>query len=171
MLQEWRRAMAAGQLKGPQLLFFAPRKPAEELYDTETDPYEIVNLAEHRSEQSRLDRFRVVLDAWMKDTGDLGLVPELELKERMRPGGTWSTAVVPEMTPPGGTFGGPVEVRLSCATEGATIVYSMEDGEPLRWRLYSRPLTIATTAALRAKCARLGYRDSAERRATFIVVR
>ena len=171
MLQEWRRAFAAGLLKGPQLLFFAPSKPAEELYDTETDPHEVVNLADRPSEQARLERFRAALDSWMKDTGDLGLVPEAALKERMRPGGTWSTAAVPEMSPSGGAFGSPIEVRLSCATDGATIVYSSEAGATPHWLLYSRPLTISATATLRVKCARLGYQDSAERRATFTIGR
>ena len=171
MLQEWRRAFAAGLLKGPQLLFFAPSKPAEELYDTETDPHEVVNLADRPSEQARLERFRAALDSWMKDTGDLGVVPEGELKERMRPGGTWSTAAVPEMSPSGGASGSPIEVRLSCATDGATIVYSTEAGATPHWLLYSRPLTISATATLRVKCARLGYQDSAERRATFTIGR
>jgi uncharacterized sulfatase len=171
MLQEWRRAFAAGELKGPQLLFFAPSKPAEELYDTETDPHEVVNLATRPSEHARLERFRAVLAAWMKATGDLGLVPERELKERMRPGGTWSTAARPEMSPPGGSFGSPIEVSLSCATEGATLVYSTEEGNTPRWRLYTRPLTISETVTLRVKCARLGYQDSAERRGAFTISR
>ena len=171
MLQEWRRAFAAGELKGPQLLFFAPSKPAEELYDTETDPHEVVNLAERPSEQARLERFRAALAAWMKATGDLGLVPERELKERMRPGGTWSTAATPEMSPPGGSFLNPIEVSLSCATDGATLVYSTEAGDTPRWRLYSRPLTVSETVTVRVKCARLGYQDSAERRATFTISR
>ena len=121
MLQEWRRAFAAGQLKGPQLLFFAPSKPAEELYDTETDPHEVVNLAERPSEQARLERFRAALASWMKRPATSDSCPKHELKERMRPGGTWSTAAVPEMSPPGGTFGNPIEVSLSCATDGATL--------------------------------------------------
>jgi uncharacterized sulfatase len=171
MLQELRRAFAAGELKGPQLLFFAPSKPAEELYDTETDPHEVVNLSERPSEQARLERFRAALAAWMKATNDLGLVPERELKERMRPGGTWNTAAAPEISPSGGSSGNPIEVSLSCATDGATLVYSTEAGDTPRWRLYSRPLTVSETVTVRVKCARLGYQDSAERRATFTISR
>jgi uncharacterized sulfatase len=171
MLKEWRRAFAEGQLKGPQQLFFAPGKPAEELYDTETDPHEIVNLAGRPSERPRLARFRAALESWMTDTGDLGLVPEAELRVRMRPGGKWSTAAVPEVSPAGGTFDKPLDIRLSCATDGATIVYTTEGGGSPRWLLYARPITLSTTAELRVKCARLGYQDSAERRVTFTLAR
>jgi hypothetical protein len=107
----------------------------------------------------------------MKDTGDLGLVPEHELKARMRPGGAWSTAAVPEVTPPGGSFTSPVEVRLSCATDGATIVYTTEAGDTPRWLLYSRPITLAGSAELRVVCARLGYQNSPEHRAAFTIGR
>ena len=45
ILQEWRRLNAAGELAGPQKLWFAPHKPDEELYDTAADPDEVNNLA------------------------------------------------------------------------------------------------------------------------------
>jgi hypothetical protein len=107
----------------------------------------------------------------MKETGDLGLVPESELKERMRPGGAWGMAAVPEMAPAGGSFRSPVEVRLSCDTDGATIVYTTEAGETPRWLLYSRPVTLAASAELRVVCGRLGFQNSPERRAAFTVER
>jgi hypothetical protein len=131
----------------------------------------VVNLADHPSQQENIARFRAALDAWMKDTGDLGLVPEAELKARMRPGGSWQTAAVPEVTPVGGSFANPVEVRLSCATDGATIVYATETAEAPRWRLYSRPFTLEASAELRVVCARLGFQNSPERRVIFAVAR
>jgi hypothetical protein len=89
----------------------------------------------------------------------------------MRPGGIWPTAATPDVTPPGGSFGGPVRLRLSCATEGATIVYSTTSSDTPRWLLYSAPLTLSASAELRVRCARLGYQDSPERRTTFTVAR
>lgn len=97
MLQEWRQAFKEGRLRGPQLLFFAPAKPAEELYDTQTDPHEISNVASLPAQRRRLERVRAELDRWMKQAGDLGLVPEADLQARMRPGGAWSTAATPEV--------------------------------------------------------------------------
>jgi uncharacterized sulfatase len=128
MLQEWRRAFTSGLLRGPQLQFFAPTKPREELYDTDTDPHEVKNLADVASERPRLEAMRAELDRWMKETGDLGLVPEAELKSRMRPTGTWSTAAAPVITPAGGVFERTVAVHVTCATEGHTIVYATQPG-------------------------------------------
>lgn len=52
------------------------RRPAEELYDLNADPYEQRNLASDPTQAQRLARFRLELDAWMKAEGDQGLVTE-----------------------------------------------------------------------------------------------
>ncbi len=59
---------AAGKLTPPQALLCDARRPDEELYDLETDPYEIRNLAgsdrpEHRS---ALNTLRAALAEWMQ---------------------------------------------------------------------------------------------------------
>ena len=167
MLQEWRRALAAGLLEAPQRLFFADRKPAEELYDTATDPHELRNLAEAPAHAPRLRRLRRVLEEWMTETRDLGLVPEARLRERMRPGGRWSTAAAPAISPAGGDLSGPVQVTLSCATDAATVVYTTADTASPRWHLYTGPFVVDAPVTLRVVCARLGFRNSDERVAVF----
>ena len=47
-------------------------RPAEELYDTENDPFEIHNLADAPEYASVLKRMRRALDDWVRRTGDLG---------------------------------------------------------------------------------------------------
>jgi len=81
-MQVWRKWAAEGKLTGPQKLFFAPTKPKEELYDTETDPHEIKNLADDPAYADKLKELRGALDQWVKDTKDLGEVPEDELIRR-----------------------------------------------------------------------------------------
>ena len=56
----------------------APRLPDEELYDTQTDPYEIENLADSKQPEHReaLLRLRAALDVWITETGDRGQWPE-----------------------------------------------------------------------------------------------
>ena len=49
---EFRRMMAAGEMKEAQLLFFGDEKPPEELYDLESDPHEINNLAKDPAYQA-----------------------------------------------------------------------------------------------------------------------
>lgn len=82
IMQVWRRWFAEGKLNAVQKQFFAPTKPAEELYDTQNDPHEINNLAALPKYKKTLEEMRAALDRWIKDTGDLGAVPEVELVKR-----------------------------------------------------------------------------------------
>lgn len=83
-MKAWRAASEAGTLKGPQALFWARTKPKEELYDCQSDPYEINNLAESSdpAHQAKLRELRAALDKWVEETKDLGAVPETELIKR-----------------------------------------------------------------------------------------
>lgn len=139
-----------------QLLWMAPEKPPEELYDLTTDPYEINNLAKSPQHQDVLKRMRGELERWQKDTKDLGLVPESELRERMRPGGKWQQVATPVTSTEG------ENLKINCATEGASIVYAFADGKgnPIRWLLYTNPISIGKSATVLIKGCRLGYLDS-----------
>ena len=168
-MKEMRRLNKDGKLTGAQRLFFLPEKPPEELYDTFSDPHEVNNLDGSFEHQAVLKRMREELDVFMKRSGDLGLVPEEELKERMRPGGVWSVTKAPEIEPNGGSFSGPVQVRIGCPTEGSSIAWTTDSAENPRWNLHCRPITLERSATLRAKACRLGYKDSPEVHAAFHV--
>lgn len=154
-MQEWRRLHKEGSLTGPQKLFMAPVKPPEELYDSVADPHEVRNLAADPAMQPVLRKMRAQLDNWMKETGDLGALPEEELKERMRPGGKWQVAETPVMTRSSG------RLELTTSTPGGSIAYTFEPGKDPRWQLYSKPVS-GRTGTLRAKTCRLGWTDSPE---------
>lgn len=61
------------------------QRPAEELYDLATDPYELRNLAANPEHRARLVELRGELDAWMKAEGDAGLATEKLRKPPPRP--------------------------------------------------------------------------------------
>ena len=143
-----------------QLLFFRPEKPPEELYDTESDPHEINNLAASPQHQATLKKMRTVLAQWQKDTKDLGLMPEDQLRERMRPGGVWAKVEKPAVSET--VAGDSVKLKISSATEGASIAYTTEQGRNARWLLYTGDLTLKRGSAVRVKACRLGYLDSEE---------
>jgi N-sulfoglucosamine sulfohydrolase len=151
-MRELRRLNKDGKLEGPQRNFFAPEKPKEELYDTSSDPHEVSNLAEKPEHQKTLARMRAELERWMKDIHDTGLMPEAELKERMRPGGVWQTTAVPQVRREGEFL------EASCSTPGSSIVYAL--GDEKRWRLYTGKFKAA--GKVRFLACRLGFRDSAE---------
>jgi uncharacterized sulfatase len=169
ILQEMRKLNAEGKLQGAPALFFRATKPKEELYDITADPHEVNDLADKPEHQEALKRMREALEKWMKDTGDLGLMPEDELKEKMRPGGKVAETASPTVSPNGGKSESPIEVKLSCATEGASIAYTLAEGKDAAWKLYSAPVTLSASATLRAKACRLGYKDGAEVQASFQV--
>jgi uncharacterized sulfatase len=81
-MRAWRRLHEEGKLKGPPALFFAPTKPAEELYDTLTDPDEVRNLVADPKYRKTLVRMRAALDKWISETRDMGEIPEEELIRR-----------------------------------------------------------------------------------------
>ena len=152
VLQEWRRLNKARELKGPQKLFFLPEKPEEELYDTARDPHEVDNLAGQPEYREVLARLRGVHQKWMRDIGDMGLEPEEKLEERTRPGGKWSVTATPQIQRDG------ARVRITCATEGASIAYATGDSK--HWKLYSGEVTLPAGTRVRAIACRLGWRDS-----------
>ena len=167
-MREWRRlykdhynALGDGYgkaLNATQLLFMSPEKPPEELYDVMSDPHEVNNLAGVPRYRDSLARMRAALDQWQRETSDLGLVPESELRERMRPGGVWQKVATPIVNTV--DAGGSVKVKLSCPTEGASIAYTTETGPTSRWLLYSGELTFAKPVTMSVRACRLGYLDS-----------
>ena len=68
-----------GELAGhpAERLFTTPR-PKEELYDRESDPWELNNLAEDPAYSKTLEELRGILDAWIAETNDRGQIPETE---------------------------------------------------------------------------------------------
>ncbi|MDB4614201.1 sulfatase-like hydrolase/transferase [bacterium] len=81
-MAELRRLHDAGQLKPEAEMFFAPQKPVEELYDTQTDPHELNNLAALPDHAGRLKTMRTAHLEWVKETKDLGLIAEPLLMTR-----------------------------------------------------------------------------------------
>jgi uncharacterized sulfatase len=159
IMQEWRRLHAEGKLTGAQKLFFRHPKPAEELYDLVTDPHEVNNLAESRDQQAVLKRMRTMLEKWIKDTGDLGGVPEDELIERMWPGGKQPATARPVIET-GGAADGKLTVKITCATPGASVGYRL--GSDRRWLIYTEPIRVGVGAEVRSKAIRIGYKPSEE---------
>jgi N-sulfoglucosamine sulfohydrolase len=160
-MQEMRRLHAEGKLVGPQKHYFLETKPIEELYDTRNDPHEIHNLAAVPQFKDVLERMRNVLLDWMKESGDVGLIPEPEFEEMKRPRGIWQRTAAPTVTAAPDTRSKKVKVTITCATPGSSIAYRI-DGANGRWKLYSTPLRLDEEEVIRAKACRIGFRDSEE---------
>ncbi len=78
---QWRRLHEEGKLTGPAKAWFADRKPAEELYDTHSDPHEVNNLAAVPEHAQTLKRMREAHQQWQREMLDLGPIPEPVMNE------------------------------------------------------------------------------------------
>lgn len=154
MAKDLRRLHAEGKLNANQSLWFAPTKPDEELYDLETDPHEINNLAADPAHKETLERLRQAHLNWSSRTKDLGLIPE-----PMLDAAKWPDGESPACAPPV-AWRGEGGLMLGSATPGASVVYQLK-GEK-RWRLYSAPLPIDRAERMKTMACRAGYEDSGE---------
>lgn len=71
-----RQLYAESKLNTAQAKFMARTRPAEELYDLETDPWEFHNLDASPEHQPVLKKLRSMLDQWIAETNDKGRIPE-----------------------------------------------------------------------------------------------
>jgi arylsulfatase A-like enzyme len=177
IMQEWLRLQAAGLLRAPATLWMRTSRPAEELYDTTTDPHQVRDLSSQLAHRPALERLRRAVTDWMARVGDQGLVNEAEMIQRMWPGGVQPETAQPYIVPRRSTdtpgrpasmsLAEPIEVAIYVPTQGASIAYATEDGPNPRWRLYTGPMLVKPPTILRAKAIRYGYKESLETRTTF----
>ncbi len=71
-----RELYAKGALNDVQARLLSPTRPREELYDLETDSYEIRNLADSTDHQEIKQLLSTALDTWIQETNDQGRIAE-----------------------------------------------------------------------------------------------
>ena len=150
MMRELRRLYAAGELNENQARWLHPTKPKEELYDLEKDPYELNNLAELAVMQDTLAKLRGVLLGWIKETNDLGEIPEQDLIAKWLPDGIQPQLPPLELEDKNG------QIRLISKMADATILWKAPQDS--LWTMYTEP--IPNTFSFEAKAERIGYLDS-----------
>lgn len=80
-IRSWEETCQQGHCNEVQSIFWNP-KPAEELYDTENDPWEVNNLANDPAHKEVLEQMRKANRDWMHEIKDSGFIPEAELADR-----------------------------------------------------------------------------------------
>ncbi len=150
MMQELRKLFNSDKLNEEQAAWLLPNKPEEELYDLQKDPYELNNLADLPEMKDTLVFYRNILTEWIKDTKDLGGIPERDLISNWVPNGEIQKLPALE-----------VEVKdsiieLISPKRDATIVW--KSPKDSIWNVYTKPLP--TGMPIEAKAERIGYQDS-----------
>ena len=83
-MKEMRQLHIKGKLPSTVEHYFKPTKPVEELYDYISDPHNIKNLAADPNYKEKLDELRKEHLRWVKDSKDIGLVPEPIIAEKVK---------------------------------------------------------------------------------------
>jgi uncharacterized sulfatase len=83
VFQSWQVRADAGDVAAKRLVHDYQHRPAEELYDGETDPWNRDNRIDDAGLASVREELRQRLDAWMKQQGDEGQATEMKALERM----------------------------------------------------------------------------------------
>jgi uncharacterized sulfatase len=81
--KSWKKKAEAGDSQAQRLVHDYQHRPAEELFDCETDPWNRTNLAGDPSFSGQLAELRARLETWMKQQGDEGQPTEMKAFERM----------------------------------------------------------------------------------------
>lgn len=151
-----------GKLDTLQMIWFAPTKPVEQLYDVQNDPHTLYDLASKPEYQQVLKRMRKAHEKWMKDIDDKGLNKDGSLKTEkqlvweMWPGGIQPVTEDPEITIKNGV------ATITSKTKGASVAYQI-NGKGYttdHWFLYSGPVTLTKGDKITAKATRIGFKPS-----------
>ncbi len=161
MMKEMLAMRDKGELNEVQMKWFVASKPAEELYDVRSDPYELNNLAADPKHQATLIHLRKEMDRWLVEVNDLGATDEKQLISKMWQGGDHppSTADVVIKANKNNT------VTLSCETKGASIGFKVIDegeSESTSWSVYTQPIKVTKGQTVKVIAQRIGYERSKE---------
>ncbi len=158
LMKELLRMNDEGKLNDVQKLWFRKTKPADELYDTKTDPYEFTNLAADPKYADKLAELKTALAKWMEMTKDKGFIPEKQFIESMWPGMIQPTTNDPVFTV------SKDKVSINCSTDGNSISWQLipkgEKPAENKWLIYTGPVTVAPGQQLYAMAERIGYKAS-----------
>jgi hypothetical protein len=147
---------ARGALTGAPAYIHSRTKPLEELYDLQTDPYEVNNLVSNPEYSDKIAEMRKVLADWQLQVGDKGFIPEHDLIRMFWPGMEQPVAKKVDFEE-----GGNKNLKLSSATVGASIAFQLNDsigGD--HWELYHNKNQIKPDDKVASKAVRIGFKDS-----------
>ncbi|MEY3643781.1 MAG: hypothetical protein RLZZ207_475 [Bacteroidota bacterium] len=142
-----------GLLNANQARWFAPTKPAEELYDTKADPWEFKNLIGNPLYEEKLRELRKAHEDWVLTYGDLGALVEMDMIRNW-----WGGKDSPPVTSPAESTYEGGKISLKSSTPGASFGYRKSKNEP--WKIYSNPFDAAPGDTILVNTYRIGFKAS-----------
>lgn len=142
-----------GLLNENQARWFAPNKPNEELYDTESDPWEFKNLVGNPEYAEKLEELRKAHEDWIAEFGDMGALNEMEMVRKW-----WRGKDEAPTTEPAQVNFENGKVSLNSATSSASIGYRKSKNEG--WKVYVAPFEGNSGDSLYVNTHRIGFEPS-----------
>ena len=142
-------AYEAGELEPEQARWFQPAGE-EQLYDLQSDPHELVNLAGLPGHASTQRRLAAALEDWRRRVGDTSDVPESELRNRLLENGQQPVTPPPTLRLEG------QRVHIN-ASSGASIEYRLDEQA---WQLYTQSVEVSDGVSVQARAVRYGWQGS-----------
>lgn len=142
-----------GLLDENQARWFAPNKPNEELYDTQSDPWEFNNLAGNPKFADKLMELRKAHEDWIAKYGDMGALNEMEMVRNW-----WGGEDEAPATKPAKVEIENGKISLSSATSSASIGYRKSKNES--WKVYATPFDGNQGDSLYVNVHRIGFGPS-----------
>ena len=142
-----------GLLNANQARWFALTKPAEELYDTKTDPWEFKNLIGNPLYEEKLRELRKAHEDWVLTYGDLGALDEMSMVRNW-----WGGKDSPPVTSPAESTYQGGKISLKSSSPGASFGYRKSKNEP--WKLYSMPFASVPGETILVNTYRIGFKTS-----------
>ncbi|WP_035484262.1 sulfatase family protein [Algoriphagus marincola] len=139
-----------GALNENQARWFAQSKPEEELYDTQSDPWEFTNLVGNPDYAKKLDELRNAYQDWITKYGDQGALNEMEMVKAM-----WNGAENPPVTAEAAVSFSEGKVTLSCPTSSALIGWRKSGSDS--WKIYTGPFEAVLGDSIYVNTHRIGY--------------
>ncbi len=156
IMQELNRLYEVDSLTPEQALWYRKSKPAEELFDTWTDPHELTNLATEPAYAEQLEELRTACENWLDSIDDDPLQPEAEIVRAMWPDLEQPVTATPEIVKKEG------KIELKSATAGASIGYQFlspnEQPDFSNWNVYTVPFEPEPNQQLWVRAHRIGYK-------------
>lgn len=144
-----------GALNENQARWFAQSKPEEELYDTQSDPWEFTNLAGNPDYAEKLAELRKAHEDWVAKYGDKGALNEMEMVRNW-----WNGGENPPVTAEAEVSFSEGMVTLTCPTSSALIGWRKSSPDP--WKIYTGPFEATDGDSLYVNTHRIGY-EAAEK--------
>lgn len=160
VMQELLKMRDEGNLDEIQSQWFREEKPGEELFDLESDPHELNNLAGDQHYSGIIQELSQEMDRWLNEIGDQPDMAESALIKRLWQG----TDTQPQTFNPEVSFSEDGHwATITSATQGASLGYKfiLDDVEDSAWNIYTGDsIQIPSNATLKVQAHRIGYLQS-----------